>query len=147
MPSDAHAPAVDLTGAADAPKAAAPERKTIRWTEERDVALLTQICSAGVKSFVTNKANDNVSAKKKGKKLEEKPVEPWNVEAAWTNEVDGIITMLQGAFSGEGQIFCGVKWPGYQSILSHVITKGTGLLAKHSHLYTEGQEQVYCPPS
>ena len=76
VPSDAHAPEVDLIGAADAPKAAAPERKTIRWTEERDVALLTQISSAGVKSFVTNKANDNVRAKKKGKKLEEKPVEP-----------------------------------------------------------------------
>ena len=73
MPSDAHAPEVDLTGAAkptgaaDASrsKAAAPELKSIRWNEERDVALLTQISSAGVKSFVTNKANDNVSAKKK----------------------------------------------------------------------------------
>ena len=50
VPSDAHAPEVDLTGAAkptgaaDASrsKAAAPELKSIRWNEERDIALLTR---------------------------------------------------------------------------------------------------------
>ncbi|KAL1526021.1 hypothetical protein AB1Y20_020842 [Prymnesium parvum] len=60
------------------------EKKRITWGRERDVALLTQIISTGIRAFVTSKANT------KAMREEEK----FNQGDAWTNAEDGILTML-----------------------------------------------------
>ena len=127
-PQDAAQPDVQVTG----------ELKSIKWNEERDVALLTQIVAKGVRSFATGKAN-NPKEKDKMKKF--------NQGDAWTNDVDGIIPMLKAGYGAKGQCFDGVKWPGYQSIINHVTGKPHGLLIANAHLYTPGMEQARLRPA
>ena len=79
------------------------------------------VTATGVKAFVTHKANT------KDMKEEEK----WNQGEAWTGE-DGILT--------KHEAFKGVAWPGYQSVVNHVVGE-TGLLKKNEHLYKQGREQ------
>ena len=40
------------------------------------------------------------------------------------------------------ELFAGVIWPSYQSVINHVTHKVSGLLAKHAHLFTAGKEQA-----
>ena len=96
-------------------------RTVTRWTRKMDIALCTQIVDAGHKAWVTTKANTP------GMKDEEK----WDQKKAWTNEEDGILTMLWGAKGVEGHsAFKGVPKPEYQSAINHLTKSPHGLLCK-----------------
>eukprot|EP00327_Prymnesium_parvum_P010573 CAMPEP_0184380500 /NCGR_PEP_ID=MMETSP0007-20130409/4796_1 /TAXON_ID=97485 /ORGANISM="Prymnesium parvum, Strain Texoma1" /LENGTH=295 /DNA_ID=CAMNT_0026725757 /DNA_START=83 /DNA_END=967 /DNA_ORIENTATION=- len=80
-------------------------KRRIRWTRERDIALLAQVIAMGVRTFVTSKANTR----------DMKEEEKFNQGEAWTNTTDGILTML-----GKHEAFSGIEMPGYQSVINHI---------------------------
>mmetsp|Transcript_12481 Transcript_12481/g.26416 ORF Transcript_12481/g.26416 Transcript_12481/m.26416 type:complete len:158 (-) Transcript_12481:156-629(-) len=92
-------------------------KRRIRWTRERDIALLAQVIAMGVRTFVTSKANTR----------DMKEEEKFNQGEAWTNTTDGILTML-----GKHEAFSGIEMPGYQSVINH-ITGADGVDDSHQH--------------
>lgn len=107
----------------DAAATEAPSKR-IKWTRERDTALLTQVIAVGVKAFATSKANKKDTAEE----------DKYNQGETWSG-ADGILTMLK-----KHEAFETVTWPSYQSVINH-ITGDAGLLKKYEHLYKQGKEQ------
>ena len=95
---------------------------------KRFEAVLSQIISAGVSAFLTHKANVKGDTKLG---IDEKV---YCQEAVWTNEKNGIITMLKRHESFDGCVFP----KGYASVLQAV----DRLLEQRKHLYTSGMEQA-----
>mmetsp|Transcript_40463 Transcript_40463/g.100446 ORF Transcript_40463/g.100446 Transcript_40463/m.100446 type:complete len:250 (+) Transcript_40463:63-812(+) len=113
---------VVLSSQREADAAESMERRNIKWTRERDVALLRQIVFTGIPAFLTARHSTKTTK--------------YDQSKIWTGE-GGIIPRLS-----EVECFEGVRMPGYQSVINHVTAPASGLLAKYSHLYMPGQEQA-----
>ena len=96
----------------------------VKWTRERDIALLKIIVITSPNPFLTNQGGKPV----KGKKNKTQ-------EDIWGH--DGIMGELKKL-----ELFSGVVWPSFQSVINHITHKTSGLLAKHAHLFTSGKEQA-----
>ena len=98
--------------------------------------ILVQIIGVGVNAFMTVKANVPANATLRTPKKE------YNQKAVWTNEQDGIITVLKrhAAANPESAL---ARAPWLTDPTNHVpvIQAVERFIAANKHLYTEGMEQ------
>ena len=109
-------------------EAPARGREQMNWDiNHRKELLFSQIIVAGVKAFLTNRANVKPDARGKGGQTYEKKI-------IWENPTDGIITMLK-----KSDAFLDAVWP---SDLQATINYVDRVVDRNKHLYTSGMEQA-----
>ena len=98
--------------------------------------ILVQIIGVGVNAFMTVKANVPANATLRTPKKE------YNQKAVWTNEQDGIITLLKRhAAANPESVLARAPWPTDPTNHVPVIQAVERFIAANKHLYTEGMEQ------